>query len=416
MSVATLVSFAAWLCVAPPEAPPPADSPSAVPAPAAEPASSTAYADVLEPLPDGQRDEATAKRLMESGKVAFRADRFEDAIELFAEAYRTFPYVTLLYSLGSAHRRAYEIDGSVDHRRLSIRRYQQYLSDAPDGESSSLAQNYLTSLLAERDLGSLEAEVVTRILVSTSAEAATMSIDGATPLPAPGVISVEPGTHELQVSAPGYAEFTQRVDVPEGATYQIDAALIGLDGSIVVEGPRRAWVRLDGDVVGRLPLATPLHAAPGPHVVVVSKPGHDPLRVDIELEREGWRSVRAPLELSNQRIASYFLFGLGAAGLVVGGVQLAFALDRETRAAELQQRRTDAQLSTVDYERYLEYVDQRNTMRTGAIISGIGGSALLLTAVVLFVYDNPRLSAGAEVARRWAPTVGPGHAGAVLRF
>lgn len=399
-----LVCLAAWLSVAPPESSP------------ADPPRSAAYADVLEPLPEGQRDEAAAKRLMDSAKTAFRDERFEEAIEFLAEAYRTYPYVTLLYSLGSAHRRAYEIDGNIEHRRLSIRRYQQYLSEAPDGESSSLAQNYLTSLLAERDLGSIEAEVITRILVSTSAEAATMSIDGATPLPAPGVISVEPGSHELHVIAPGYAEFVQRVDVPEGATYQIDAALTGLDGSLVVEGPKRAWVRLDGNVVGRLPLAAPLRTAPGPHVVIVSKPGHDPLRVDIELDRDGWRSVRAPLDLSNQRIASYFLFGLGSAGLVAAGVQFGFALDRQARAAELDWQRNDAQLSTVDYDRYLEYLDQRNTMRTGAVITGIGSGALLLTAVVLFVYDNPRLATGPEVARRWTPTIGPGHAGALLRF
>jgi hypothetical protein len=97
-------------------------------------------------------------------------------------------------------------------------------------------------------------------------------------------------------------------------------------------------------------------------------------------------------------------------------VQLAFALDHEASANELDERRNAAQLSTVDYDRYLEFVEQRNTMRTGAIISGIGGGVLLLTGVVLFVYDNPRLTAGSKVARRWAPTVGPGQAGAMLRF
>jgi tetratricopeptide (TPR) repeat protein len=402
----TQLGIIAWLSAAPPEATPPTS----------DPPRSTAYVDVLEPLPEDQRDEATAKRLMESGKMAFRADRFEDAIELFAEAYRLHPHVTLLYSLGSAHRRAYEMDGNVEHRRLSIRRYQQYLSEAPDGESSSLAQNYLTALLAERDLGSIEQEVQTRILVSTRVEEAMMSVDGATPVPAPGVISVQPGPHELHVTAPGYAEFVQRVDVPEGATYQIDAALIGLDGSVLIEGPKRAWVQLDGNVVGRLPLTAPLQTAPGPHVLVVSKAGHEPFSADIEVEREGWQSVRASLDRSNQRIASSFLFGLGGAGLIAGAAQLGYALDREAKAAELQRRRTEMQLSTADYQRYLDLVDERNAMRTGAIIAGIGGGVLLLTGVVLFVYDNPRPSSGGEVARRWAPTVGPGQAGAMLRF
>jgi hypothetical protein len=97
-------------------------------------------------------------------------------------------------------------------------------------------------------------------------------------------------------------------------------------------------------------------------------------------------------------------------------VQFGYALDRETRAAELDQRRTDVQLSTVDYQRYLDYVDQRNTMRTGAIISGIGSGVLLLTAVVLFVYDNPRLTIGPQVARRRAPSIQAGPSGVALRF
>src|SRR5690606_26691380 len=100
------------------------------------------YADVLVPLPEAERDEAQAKKLMAAAKAAFGDERFEEAIEFLAEAYRTYPYVTLLYSLGSAHRRAYERDGDVEHRRLSIRRYQQYLSAAPDAEFADLAQNY----------------------------------------------------------------------------------------------------------------------------------------------------------------------------------------------------------------------------------------------------------------------------------
>jgi hypothetical protein len=406
------VCFAAWLSVAPPEAQPPEPQPT----PASEPTPrSAAYADVLAPLPMERRDEVVAKRLMDSGKAAFRDERFDDAIELFAEAYRTFPQVTLLYALGSAHRRAYEIGGDVEHRRLSIRRYQQYLSEAPDGESADFAQNYLTSLLAERDLG-LDDEVVTRILVATTAEDATMSVDGAPPLAAPGVISVEPGNHELRVTAPGYAEFVQRVDVPEGATYQVDAALIGLDGTLVVEGPKRAWVQLDGKMAGRLPLATPLRATPGAHVVTVSKNGFETLHIDVEIERDSWNSVRANLDQSNKRIASYFLFGLSTAGVVAGCVTLGFALGHQAKAAELDQQREDGQLSTLEYDRYLEYVDQRNNMRAASAISGLGGGLLLLTGLILFVNDNPRQTQRSAVARRWAPSVGPGQAGVVLRF
>ena len=406
--------FAAWLSVAPPEAEP-APTPAPAPAPAKELPRSAAYADVLQPLPPEQRDEAAAKRLMDAGKTAFRDERFADAIELFAEAYRIHPQVTLLYALGSAHRRAYELGGGTDHRRLSIRRYQQYLSEAPEGESADFAQNYLTALLAERDLG-IEDEVVTRILVATVAEDAMMSVDGSTPLPAPGVISVAPGNHELRVTAPGYAEFVQSVDVPEGATYQIDATLTGLDGSLVIDGPKRAWVHLDGKSVGRLPLATPLRAAPGPHVLTISKNGYETLHLDVDLERDGWLPVRTRLDQSNKRIASYFLFGLGSAGTIAGCVTLGFALGHQARAAELDSKRENGQLSIAEYDLYREFVDQRNNMRIASAISGISSGVLLLTSMILFVNDNPRQTQGRAVARRWTPIVGPGQAGVALRF
>jgi tetratricopeptide (TPR) repeat protein len=375
---------------------------------------SPAYADVLEPLPEDQRDEGAAKQLMASAKTAFRDERYEEAIEFLAEAYRTDPYVTLLYSLGSAHRRAYETHGDVEHRRLSIRRYQQYLSEAPDAEYADLAQNYLTSLLAERDLGDIEMEVVTRILVSTAAEDAVMTLDGGKPLPAPGVMTVEPGAHELTVRAPGYHEFVRSFDVPEGTTFQVQAELDERPGDIVVEGPRGAWVRVDGRVVGKLPLAATVSVEPGVHVVTVTKNGHDTFSQDLELDREGWSLVRAKLDVSNQRVASYFLMGLGAAGLAAGGVQLGFALDRQRQALVFADQRETDQLTTEEYDEYLGLADQRNALRTGALISGISGGALLLTGVVLFAYDNPRLAAGRVAARRF--DLRPTPTGVALRF
>lgn len=392
-------------------------APEAEPGPSAGSERGPAYADVLTPLPEAERDEAAAKQLMASAKAAFLDERFEEAIEFLAEAYRTYPYVTLLYSLGSAHRRAYELDGDIEHRRLSIRRYQQYLSAAPDAEHADLAQNYLTALLADRDLGEVEAEVHTRILISTIAEDASMSLDGGAPLPAPGVISVEPGTHEILVRAPGYHDYLRRVDVPEGATYQIQAELEELPAVLVIEGPKKAWVRLDGDVIGRLPLSEAIRAVPGEHALVVTKNGRDPFTKEFRLERDGWTSVRAELPVSNQRVASYFLLGLGGAGLIGGAIQLGYALDRQRQALVLADQRTSDQLSTEEYQRYLELVDRRNVLRTGALISGIAGGALLVTGVVLFAYDNPRLASARGLARV-APVLGPEQLGLVasLRF
>lgn len=381
--------------------------------------SGPAYVDVLEPLPEELRDEDDARMFKDSAKTAFRDERFEEAIEFLAEAYRAYPHVTLLYSLGSAHRRVYERDGDTEHRRLSIRRYQQYLSAAPDADSAGLAQNYLTSLLADRDLGDMELEAVTRILVSTAIEHASMQIDGGGLLPAPGVINIEPGHHELLVRADGYRDFVRSFDVPEGTTFQVQAELLDKLGSLGVQGPNGALVRLDGRVIGELPLGHTVEVVPGPHVVTVTKNGYRPYTKDIELERDGSSSVRASLDVSNQRFASYVFMGLGGAGLVSAVVLAGLTFERQHRAQIISDKRDTEQLSTDEYETYLALVRSRNVLRTGAVLSGFGGAGLLVTGAVLFVFDSPRLRANGGLARlRGAPVVGGGMTGftASLQF
>ena len=353
---------------------------------------SHAYDDVLVPLPESERDEGIAKALMNSAKIAFRDERYEEAIELLAQAYRSYPYVTLLYSLGSAHRRAYELSGEVEHRNLSIRRYQQYLSSAPDAEHADLAQNYLTSLLADRDLGDTELEQVTRLLVSTTAEEAVMVIDDGPPLPAPGAVSVAPGLHHVVVSAPGYFVLERDVDIPEGTTYPVQAELEDIPGRVQIEGPKKASVRIDGRNIGRLPLAERAALEPGEHELIVTKHGHDPYVETFNLERDTDKRVAVELEISNRRFASYFLFGLGTVGIVTSTVLGSLALERQARGQELNDIREQGGSWTTDQlETYNELRSAQLDLRTASFLAGAVGSAVLVTGIVLFARDKPRL-------------------------
>ena len=380
---------------------------------------SAAYANVLEPLPEELRDESQAKSQMNAAKIAFKDERYDEAIELLAQAYRTYPYVTLLYSLGSAHRRAYEETGETIHRTLSIRRYQQYLSSAPDAEHADLAQNYLTALLAERDLGNVELEVVTRVLVSTTADDAVMIIDDGKPLPAPGAVAIEPGLHHVVVSAPGYFVFERQINIPEGTTYPVQADLEGMPGRVTVEGPKGSTVRIDGRVVGRLPLDRSLEVSPGPHTVVVTKNGHDPFTKDIDLERDGQTRVGAQLDISKRRFASFFLLGLGTAGLATSAVLSGLSYERQAQALTVNQRRLDDQLTLTEYNDYVALVEERDVLTGGALIAGISGIALFGAGLGLFFRDEPKFEVSGELARiQVTPYFGFGGAGLTtqLRF
>jgi hypothetical protein len=208
-------------------------------------------------------------------------------------------------------------------------------------------------------------------------------------------------------------------DVPAGTTFQVQAELLDKPGTLGVEGPNGAVVRLDGRVVGRLPLVDPVEAVPGPHVVTVTKNGYRPFTKDITLQRDGSGEVRAVLDVSNQRFTSYFFMGLGGAGLVVSGVLAGLSAQRQGRALVLDDKRLMQQLSTGEYDRYLELVHSRDALRSGAVLSGLGGAVIFVTGVVLFAYDNPRLGASGGLARlRAVPVFGGGTTGvaASLRF
>lgn len=95
---------------------------------------------------DGAR-EKQALALFEKSLVAYRAGRFEEAIELLTRAYQLEPEPILLYNLGRAH------EGLGDLER-AIESYAAYLASAPDAPDRLAMQTRIATLrdtLAERE-------------------------------------------------------------------------------------------------------------------------------------------------------------------------------------------------------------------------------------------------------------------------
>lgn len=405
------------------------DAPTSGPTELTEEAATTtdvdgpAYAEELETLPVDQQDVDEAFTLFKSGHAAFGEQRFAEAIEFFAEAYRHAPRANLLYSVGQAHKKLYEAELDPKQRRFAILRYAQYLQVAPTGEFAVDVSRYMTSLMAQAELAvPVNSAPVTRIMVSTSVENAWMQIDDGEKMPAPGVAFVEPGRRRVAVGAEGHATTTRTIEATEGALSVVDSELPVLPAELVIRGPKGATVSVDGRRVGRLPLGRTVVVAPGIHFVAVTRNGDAAYTRQLEVGPDETVRVDATLRKSTQRILSYSMLGAGGASLIASAVTLGLSLDAQAEAKDLENA---VGLQGEGYQRYLDQIERRNGFRATSIATGAVGAGLLVTGAVLFVLDRPQIEVPLydrqrNAANRKGATltvaVRPGIGGLRLRF
>ena len=89
---------------------------------------------------------------------------------------------------------------------------------------------------------------------------------------------------------------------------------------------------------------------------------------------------------------SYTLLGLGGAGVITSGVMTGLAFAAQNRAIAIDDKIVnEGNRPPSDEERRQDEIARRNTYRTVAVASGAVGAGVLLTGVVLFVFDRPQV-------------------------
>jgi hypothetical protein len=204
----------------------------------------------------------------------------------------------------------------------------------------------------------------------------------------------------------GYDEVGETVDDVAGLLRRkLGAAAADLPVLAVTSTPPGALVTLDGERVGNTPLT--LKAAPGPHDVKVSKPGHvaklervmmvegvrEEVAVTLAIAPEEERARRR----SGLRIGGATLTAVGVAGVGVG-IGLAVLDENPIRS------RCDG--DNKDIEGHCKY--RYNSLGAGIAIAVLGAAALA-SGIALLVVDRKRHRTG-KVA------VGPSPYGIALRF
>ena len=219
----------------------------------------------------------------------------------------------------------------------------------------------------------------------------------------------KPGKHTFYVSADGYDEYTQEIEVIAGEAHDVTANLKGAPvGYLNLRGVgiEKSEILLDGKVLcERGPCRKPVKE--GTHTVTVRRPGYKPFvtRVDVQARTE--ISMRAQLAKEPGRgdaIAAYVISGLFAGGGIYLGLQaknLNDALNDEIAAGNPPPDSNDPRL-----QRGKIYAISADA---AFAVSGI----VALTAIYYTFRDKGAPSTGQIDVRAIAlePQIGPGYAG-----
>lgn len=151
--------------------------------------------------------------------------------------------------------------------------------------------------------------------------------------------------------------------------------------SIIIEAPDGAAVQVDGVEVGEAPLGKPVDASPGAHHIVVTQNGYETYERDVVLTRDTRRTWSVELEPTSQRIASWVLLPIGAAGAGAGIVTGILAVIEQRAASDLDEDSTE----------YDDAVAAKDNYRVASATAVSVGLALFVTGALLLAFDAPTI-------------------------
>lgn len=159
-----------------------------------------------------------ARELFERGQVAYSQGDYEASLELWHQAYALDPRPLLQWNISQACERLGRLQEAADALEL-------YLAGADPADVHQADARARLAALRER-------LAATGILLRGGPDGAVITIDGADAgrLPRPDAIHVTAGSHELVVTAPGYAPFRSTAVVSAGDQVEIQVSMSGGGG------------------------------------------------------------------------------------------------------------------------------------------------------------------------------------------
>lgn len=359
-----------------------------------------------------------ASDFFDAGAQAYKTGQYLVAAEAFLKAHELSPSPALLFSAAQSFRRQFLAEPSPTTLRRAIGLYRDYLRQDPSPKRREDAMQALATLMplevrfgpaadGAPDANEPPKKAPTRLLLSTPAEGAEVSVDGGPFVRAPFVAQVQPGPHQVKVRAAGYEEEQLSVQALANELVPRHVVLRPKPARLLVSGTSGAHVAVDGQLRATLPMTAPIPIDPGAHFVTVIASGHEPFGQVVELQRDGTTQIAANLRVTRQRVAAWATLAVGAAGAVTGGVLGGLALARQSEAGSLANKLATTPLDPSERDQYNSAVKARDDFARAAAISGGVSVLAIAVGVGMFALDKPEVVPPNDERLRAPPRSGP---------
>jgi hypothetical protein len=327
------------------------------------------------------RDPAAAQALFDQGRELSRQGRYAEACPKFLESNRLDPGIGTQFHLAECYQQSGQIAtawatfldvasiaraaNQLDREKAATKRAQQLEPRLPKLTISVSAANQVSGLEVHRD----------GLLVGAA--------QWGTPVP------VDPGEHELTITAPGRKALSRTLKLEEGKAQSFDVPALQSDGSAaaVAAAP-----------VAAAPLVAPVQTAapaslPAPEAPLAPAPG-------------------APAAVDKSHDAWPFVLGaVGVAGVAVGSFVALKAQSDNTKS------KTDCDAQNVCGATGYGLRNDARSAGNIATAAFIGGAAFIAGAVVVWELESSsnKSAASAPTALRASAAVTPGNAALYLQ-
>ncbi|MBA3541959.1 MAG: PEGA domain-containing protein [Deltaproteobacteria bacterium] len=352
--------------------------------------------------PTPRKDPSQAEVLFNAGERAYRNAEFALASKFFEQAYEQLPAPEIAFSAAQAYRLAYQKDQKPEYVRRAIELYDLYQKQVQKGPQVADALAHLGRLRTEwRDIVVAGKATDDRVRVEKSqisvilpaaVDGAKVRIDGKA-VPALEYVDVEPGEHTIEVEAPGYSPFTRKVTVPKNNSLPLPAELVPRPAQIKVESEGGIQIAVDGRVVASREgvIEVPF----GKRYITITRRGRRPFAREIVLKPGATQILEAELRPTDQRrVARVVLIG-SAALLGITALTTTLALVADARASE---RAAGGIHDQAEVDDYTTWKDRRDAARTTTYVLGTATVFAAVTALGLYVFDNPQAEATVPIA------------------
>lgn len=285
------------------------------------------------PAATEQRDPAEAKaraqKHFERGIAAYKEGRFKDAIDAFLDAHREYPSPTLSFNTARAYEKMGDSTGA-------LRFYREYLRQSPDASDKTAVEASIAELEAK-----LQQRGIQQVTVLSNVEGATVLVDGRPVGITPWTGEILPGRHTLALKRDGYQEATSEFELLAHR-----AADVRLDMQVapaVADAKKGPTPRAGASVapqedqgLGRVGIPTWIAFGVGAAALggaAVFEAMRSSSEESVKTEPAQLDRHEAYDRMQDQQTVARVLAGVGAAGVIVGGVLLYFDLSSGSERA-----------------------------------------------------------------------------------